>query len=207
MRRTDEEFKAEVFRRSEDYRVSRRNRRKKIALACLPVLICCGGFFALVTGGFGGFGASGETEAVYQNAAITSDACMEAPAAAEEEAGIEPAEGELESSSGSSSDPAVLSIEVTSQPEMEEYARTFTDPEKINAIMDALQAFYDDPGTTIGGSEVGECEGMGYRITVTEENVIQEYTLFNNALSDDGIWYVNPACYQALEKLILQNGD
>ena len=95
---------AEVHRRSEAFKVRRKERRKKIALACLPVLICCGGFFALVTGGFGGFGVSSETAAISQNAAVTSDMCVEAPAAAAEESGIEPAEGEMKYETGSSFD-------------------------------------------------------------------------------------------------------
>ena len=212
MRRTDEEFKAEVFRRSEDFRVRRRKRRQRIALACLPVLICCAGFMAVAAGGFGGFGASSESAAYSME---MMDNCAAAPAAAEEaketpecDLAAPQEAAEMEGNlSGAGSTTAVLKIEVTSQPEMEEYARTFTDAAQTGEILEAIQAFYDDPHTLLVDAESGSCEGMGYRIIVTEEARSREYVLFDDTLCCEDGWLMNPECYRALEKLILREAD
>ena len=206
MRRTDEEFKAEVFRRSENFKARRRKRGRRIVLACLPVLLCCTALLALS----GGFGKSAESTA---NTAMAEDAaqsveCMDAPAAAMEEADQELGNGKWENFSDGTGSAGVVSVEVISQPESEDYARVFTDPVKTAAIVDAIRAFCEDPDTVIGGSETGDCEGMSYRIIVTDETAVQEYVLFNQALLDtEGIWYVNPGCYRVLEELILQESD
>ena len=146
-----------------------------------------------------GFGASSETAAYSMNAAVTMDECAEEPAAAAR--GSNEMEGNL-GTDGSYA--AIMKIEVTSQPEMEEYARTFSDPQQIEAIREAIQAFFDDPDTVPGGDNVGSCEGMSYRIIVTEETITREYTLFNNGLSSEDGWFVNPKCYKVLEELIIQ---
>lgn len=203
MRRTDEDFKAEVFRRCEVWRERRRKQRRMVITVCLPVLLCSAALMMVFSGGFGG----SATEMGFDNA--MSVECKEAPAADVPAAAIEdvaPEEGSrLGDPSGCSG--VVVSIEITSQPEQEEYSRVFTDTEKIYAIIDAIQAFYDDPQTTPGGSEIGECEGIVFRIVLKEEAATRTYTLFNNALSADGDeeWLVNPVCYKTLESLIQQD--
>lgn len=215
MRRTDEDFKAEVFRRCEAYRARKRKHRRMVMAICLPLLMCSAALMMAISGGFGG-----STKEIGADNAMSME-CMDAPAAVEVEPEAPAAEApaaEMDQSISGSSDglgdnsdcnAVVLSITVTSQPEAVEYSRTFTDPEKIYAIMDAIQAFYDDPQTVPGGSEIGECEGMGFKIVVTEETITREYILFNNAITADGEgeWLVNPECCNTLEKLIRQEGD
>ena len=103
MRRTDEEFKAEVYRRSGAFQLRRKKRIRKTALLCLPVLICWLGFLALVTGGFQGMGST--AEGAFDVA--QSVECNEAPAAALEDSKSQaPMEGEQEFAFGSTCAPA-----------------------------------------------------------------------------------------------------
>lgn len=181
------------------------------AICCVPLLLCGGLLTILATMGVGGSTDAADT--VYaMNGAVNNKECIEAPAAAAQETALE--EGYSTDSSASAnmtSDcaAAILSIEIISQPESEAYARIFTEPEKMYAIMDAIQAFQDAPDTIRGGSGVGDCEGMAFRIIVTEETVVREYTLFNNALTIDGEagWLVNPEAFQTLLQLIQTEGD
>lgn len=207
MRRTDEAFKAEVFRRCEEYRIRRRKRRKIAVVLCMPLLLCGGLMMMLASMGFGG--STDTADAAYSmNGAVNNKEYIEDPAAAAQEPALE--EGYVtDGSSASDCVAVVLSIEIISQPELEEYTRIFTEPEKMYAIMDAIQAFYDDPDTVPGGSEVGDCEGMTFRIIVTEESITREYILFNNALTIDGdeSWLINPGAYQTLLELIQKTAD
>lgn len=96
MRRTDEEFKAEVFRRCEAFRSRKKARVKKAALLCLPVLLC-GGLWIMVSSGIMEEAA---TQTACDNAASVE--CAEMPAAAEpEEMEMAPAsDGEFGAASG-----------------------------------------------------------------------------------------------------------
>lgn len=82
MRRTDEEFKAEVLRRSEEFKKRRKKRAKAVLFGCMPVVLCCTALLAL-SHGFGG-----STEAANQMAfdAAQSVECAESPAAADQAA-------------------------------------------------------------------------------------------------------------------------
>lgn len=208
MRRTDIEFKAEVLRRAEQYRAERRKRTKRTLLVCLPLLLCCGALLAVFSMGYGG-----STKGVAYDSAMSVE-CMDAPAApapesVEEESAsqadspMEPAEGKKDQSS----DAKVLSITVTTHSESAELVRLFTSESEMQAILDAINRFPNDPQTVIGGDEVGDSEGMAYVIAVITETEDREYVLFHDALLIDGIWYVNAGCYQNLEELILQESD
>ena len=208
MRRTDVEFKAEVLRRAEQYRVERKKRAKRMLLVCLPLLLCCGGVRAVFSLGFGG-----STKGVAYDNAMSVE-CMDAPAApapesVEEESAsqadrpMEPAEGEKTQSNENQ----VLSITVTTHSESAEHGKLIAAESEIQAILDAINAFPKDPETVIGDDSIGDSEGMAYVIGVITETGDREYVLFNDALLIDGTWYVNAGCYQTLEKLILQEGD
>ena len=199
MRRTDEEFKAEVYRRSEAWRIRRSKRRKMIAALCLPILLCGAAWMMLMSQASGGASDSANMEADM----AVSEECMEAPAAAAPEEAVR----EESITDGSGCTAVILSVEVRSQPEAKEYDRHFTDPDTMYAIADAIQEFCDDGNTIISADEPGDSEGMAYRILITEERIVREYYLFNDALNAGDTWYINADRYRQLVQMIYRQAD
>ena len=53
MRRTDQEFKEEILRRSAAFTARRKKNTKRAMMLCLPLLLCCGGVLAAFSAGIG----------------------------------------------------------------------------------------------------------------------------------------------------------
>lgn len=211
MRRTDFEFKEEVLRRAEVYRQRRKKRAKMIAAICLPVVMCGGGLLALISMGMGGstMGVAMESDKSAQYVEAPA-AAAPAPEAVEEECAmdsvtdLEPGEGNTQNSK---TQEPVISITVTSVPEQEDAFRVFTDEEHNSVILEAINAFRTDPETVIASEELEDREGSAYVITVDTGTGTREYVLFSDALLDEEVWYINPECYRALERLIQLEGN
>lgn len=205
MRRTEQEFKAEILRRSSAYRQRREKHLKNTLLSfgCIAILIFG---FQFLPSGFGG--SSAETaDAAF---GITG-ANQQAPESMEEmKAPQEPVEsgnvsGQTPADSWLySSETSTECIVVCTQPDLEECERIFTDPDQIAAIESAISVFRDHG--ELPEDNPGNAEGMAYVITVINSSGEWRYTLFNNALysSGDDRWYSSSECYEVLKKLILQ---
>ena len=213
MRRTDEEFKAEVFRRSEAFRTRQKRRRKKVTAVCLPVLLCSTALLWVFFSGAGaGSTASADCAAPEEFAAYQNESAFEGENP--KDAAVEEPEPSMESqvTSGTGTAEAAV-IEVITQATSSEYGRTFTAPEKTGGILEAIQAFYDDPETFCRDSEIGEDDGTGSRITVTQGTETAVFYLRGDALvmlDSDGtclMCLVNENAARVLEALISQNGD
>lgn len=183
MRRTDEEFKVEVFRRSDSYR-SRRNRVRRILLTCLPILLCCGLWIRW------SLNAQKSTDTASAMGIEYSMAVCE-----DEKAGAE---------YGCILDvpPEILGIEVIPAPEEAGERKSFTESEQLGRICAAIQDIIDDPDTVVGHDEIGECEGTAYSIIIRGETEMWEYTLLQDALLTESGWLVNASRCQALQALI-----
>lgn len=227
MRRTDREFKAEVYRRRDEYKAKQKKRRKMLTTICC-VVICFTGLTALFPTLFGGNSAKSADCAAPQEvmdmemngSAIGSNGTSSHSTTYGTPEGVdEPAEGQptgITAEGGLSYDGKesalsrlydIISIEVTTRPESEENERCFTDEEKIVPIINALESFYMF-GSADGGSV--EATGMSYVITVTTERGTEQYTLFSNALysEKDGGWVpIDTESYEKLKQLITQEGD
>lgn len=176
MRRTDEEFKQEVLYRSERYNQEKKKRLRTMAISCVPIVLC-GAIFA--TGLSGRFRSKSETANGAPPQAL---------------------EGEVEEKCMDCAQDVTMYIQITTTPGGD--AWRIDDPQALLAILDGIQAFYDDEKTGRGGYDVGQAEGMSYTLAVTEGDECREYVLFHNALLTEEGWLVNPACYQSLEALI-----
>lgn len=200
MRRTDNEFKAEVFRRSREYRARQKKILKK-TLAMVPcVTVCLLGAFLLLVPMGGSDTASAEMAVLDHEEMNQVYQPEESPAAAEPNY-----------STSVTGDVGVIpSIRVYSQPESEQYDREFTDPKQIKAIMDAISEFYNSDAPEEMPEGFGDCNGMRYVILVTDENGIHSFTLFNNGLyseEEQGWVGVDKAAFDALEELIRQKSE
>lgn len=176
MRRTDEEFKQEVWRRSERYNKARKKRLHVMAMSCVPMVLCGVIFAAGLSGSFRGKDSTETAIEAPRSAEGAADECCDCAQS------------------------VILEIEITTAPGGEVW--NIEDPDEMQAVLDGIQAFYDDPQTVRGDSDVGQAEGMSYTLTVTENGKSCEYTLFHDSLLVEDGWLVNEACYRTLEALI-----
>lgn len=179
MRRTDEEFKAEVLRRSDAFRRDRKKRMRGIGLACVPLVLCGAICIAALPG-------------VLNSKRSATEICYGASPQA--------IEGAVEEKCCDCAKGVTVEIKITTAPDGA--AWSITDPADLLAVLEGIQAFYDDAETVPGGPDVGQAEGMSYTLIVTEGDERREYTLFNGALLTEQGWLVNEGCYHTLEALL-----
>lgn len=101
MRRTDEDFKAEVFRRCEAYHARQKKRRRMVVAVCLPLLLCSAALMAVFSGGFGMNVSFDKT---------ASAECMDAPAAVEMPEAEEALEDSVSAANGTAREPDELQL-------------------------------------------------------------------------------------------------
>lgn len=209
MRRTEQEFKAEILRRSSAYRQRRKKRLKNtlVSLGCFAVLIFG---IQLLPAGFGGAteGAADPMEEMKIDQLapeIMEDITIDQMAPESAEGGVPEEPAANASNSYLYGDiTGTVSVKVHTQPESEDYGQVFTDEKQIAAIEQVINAFRIHGTNPV--ENPGDAEGMAYVITVTNAEGEMSFTLFNNALysEPDGCWYSSPECYRALLELILQ---
>lgn len=149
-----------------------------MAIACVPMVLCGAMFVA----GLPGFFVSKNTMAETANGAPQA------------------MEGAVEDQCCDCAESVILEIEITTAPGGEVWK--IDDADGMQAVLDGIRAFYDDPQTIFGASDVGQAEGMSYSLRVTEGQTTLEYTLFNGGLLTEQGWLVNKACYDALEAIV-----
>lgn len=222
MRRTDKEFKEEILRRRDAYKARRRKRNMFLtAIGCF-VLVFTGFYMSVPLTGLGGSstGTAENAQMAYgvmdmeKNSAVLYEAPAEAPGAVMEDGTMEAQEETCQNSmmAGSSTSRRydVISVEVISNPASEDYARVFTDGEKIAAVMNAIEYCYTIVGLSEMTEDTGDAEGMSYEIVITYEDGTACYTLFNGGLfsEEEGRWIaVDEAAYDRLEEAISQAAD
>lgn len=241
MRRTEQEFKAEVLRRSEHYRRERARKRRNLLGTGLCVCLC----FALLAvfapmGGtssdnaaaadMAGLGDLKTESAVAQQDGGTAsrfpqetyiEYCFggaapeedeaapmeqEAPAAEPEEEPMPGMATEGAENSGVSRRYNVVSIEVKTNPEDEEYHRFFTDVEKVASIIIAIERFYPVDESL---QEPEPTEGMAYEIVVTYEDETETYTFFGDGLYSDSDGWIrfDANAARKLKETLAQESD
>lgn len=222
MRRTEQEFKAEVLKRSQAYRRARARKRKNLAGFGLCACLC----FAVLAVFAPMGGASTDTAAADMMA--MGDLKAETSMAQSPERGFdygadgaapmenEPAAAEPEEepmlgvtsgaaeNSGVSRRYNVVSIEVKTNPEDEAQHRFFTDVEKIASIIIAIERFYPSDAT-----QEDEQTGLAYEIVVTYENKVECFSLIGNGLytETDGLISVDADASRCLKEALSQESD
>ena len=217
MRRTEQEFKDEVLRRSRAYQQAQARKRKTLLGTGLCVCLC---FVALAV--FAPMGGASADSAAGNKAAIRTEMSMaqspefalDAAAPMEKEpAAPEPEEEPvLGVTSGAAENFSVsrrydvVAIEVKTNPEDEAQYRFFTDVEKVAAIIIAIERFYPADETQ---QEPEPMEGTAYEIMITHEDKTERYTLFGDGLcADSGGWIrLDANAARKLEKALSQESD
>lgn len=216
MRRTEQEFKEEVLKRSRAYRQKRAKQHKKLLSIGMCVCLC----FAVLKV-FDPFGAKSEAPAAdmmamdelktemsmaqsAEHAAANAAPMEKEPAAAPEEV----ARNEMVSGAGNESALSrsynVVAIEVKTCPETEEHYRFFTDIEKTVPVIVAIERFY-----SAGAAEETEQTGMAYEIVVTYKNRTVSYSLVGDGLYSESEGWIGTDTEAAgeLKDALSQAGD
>jgi len=209
LRRTEQEFKEEVWSRSRQYRKEQAKRRKTMLSIGLCTCIFC-----ITLTVFDPFGAKSEApaadmmlmqeskmeNAMAQHSTGGTDRNMTTNAAPAENAATsmdkEPAavpeetpkneivmgagmEGSLSRSYN------VVAIEVKTYPEAEEHYRLFADIEKTVPVIVAIERFY-----SANTAEESERTDMVYEIVVTYKNRTESYSLVGNGLYSEAEGFI-----------------
>lgn len=198
MRRTEQEFKAEVFRRSSEFKRRRKEQTKKIfiSLGCIAVLILA---VPMLPVGFGG--SSMDTAAAVMD--FKNNAAPQAPEAAAEQksesmqyAGngahlqdAEPEDGCPEEGI------SAYEVRVTLiHPDGTGEEWTIRGEERINAVMNGIQAFRDADSSKAELEGISETEGNTvYNIFYLDNNELYSFDFYadHDALFfnyDGGYW-------------------
>lgn len=225
MRRTDQEFKIEILRRSESYRARQRQLRKKLltAAGCFVMVIFGFGFMLPLFAGGGGTSKSTADRVVFAPEAALQDAYYNGSAdtsrtemssstgyGREEDAPSEPEEnGTMDTGEPGSISRRynVISIEIRTLPEADAHERFFTNEEKIAAIENAIEWIHTFGET---GNVTALAGGIVYEITITYEDSVVCYQLFGNVLysENDDCWIsVDQYAYDQMVSAITQESD
>lgn len=197
MRRTEQEFKAELHRRAEKYQAARRRRRKKLLTAALCFVVVFAGWSVASAMKIGADNAASSMEIMADtpmemitgNSAVNDKsepecapgAAVEEGASPEEGKGHEPLDAEYGGSSSESKRYDILYVEIVSFEEELKNSITVTDAEQIASIMNAIEGFipqYDE-------TAIPDWNGIVYQIIVTRERQTDRYTLAGNYLSSE----------------------
>ncbi len=209
MRRTEQEFKAEVLRRSSEFKKRRKENIRRIALyfGCFAVLVLA---VPMLPAGFGG--SAMDSAAEFLEAPQAPEAAPEEPGEMKAETMYSTTNGEqhLVAEPEEVSPPEgvpVYEIQVSlylSDGNWEEWIIRGED--RVRAVMDALRAFRDsETGNSVPGG-ISEMEGIsGYTIFFVDHN---EFYTFSFYADQDALWYDSDGGYwigqdtQAAEKLM-----
>ena len=214
MRRTEQEFKAELIRRTEQFRAVQRRRRKQLLTAALGLLLVTGGWRVVFLAGGDGYAtdmmAESPMEMMSANSSMMDKSEPEcAPGAAVEEDvedgagfGIAGIDDGYAVSGSEGKCYYVTSVEVHTVPESETHSGLFTDEERIAPILTAIEAFC----SAEEGVEIPEWTGMVYEITVTTQSGSECYTLMGEYLFSETEGWVrrDPKAAKALMDAITQ---
>lgn len=167
MRRTDQEFKAEVLRRSREYKAKQAKRRKKILTVALCTFVCVVGL-SFWSGGFGMKATSSDSAAPESMEIGMADVSAGYYGAMEEMNGSAIPEGELEPAEGTARENWLT---VRAAVDASAPVRTILDPEIIDQIRELIAGL---PGGERGSAG---SENADYEIVIGDADGEHRYLL------------------------------
>ncbi len=193
MKRTTEEFKAEIFSRSEKI-INKRKRINKIALCISPLVLCAvlSVYIIGISGNFGVKAENGSLRGDWDKGMLKNEAAMDSDEPGANLGGIEDAilDGAETFFSGSTA-PVAEAIEIENLKDGTiSYQRNVTAADKIHSLIE----------TVIENGQICDCDTpLDYEITVFySDNTSRVYGICENTLiTEDKVYFIDSGIYDS----------